>query len=98
MAVLKYSKIIGIDFNKLRIKIKSQRNRVGSLGRNLTLNFNKNILRLPLKLIEYIVVHELCHIYIPSHSKKYWILVAKIITDYKKMRERLAKNSQIIIS
>jgi predicted metal-dependent hydrolase len=87
-----YSKLIGIDHNTLRIRMKSQRNRVGSLGRNLTVNFNKNIVRLPLKIIEYIVLHELCHIYIPSHSKKYWQLISKVMVDYKKRKEWLEKN------
>jgi predicted metal-dependent hydrolase len=94
----RYSKMVGLDHKTLKIKIRSQRKRVGSLGRNLTLNFNKNILHLPLSTIEYVVVHELCHVRIPSHSKKYWQLVAKIMTDYKQRKEWLEKNCQTIIS
>lgn len=94
--VHRFSKMLGIDYNSLRIKIKSQRNRVGSLGSNLTLNFNKKILGLPLKIIEYVVVHELCHIIIPTHSKNFWQLVGKIIPDYRKRKEWLEKNSQVV--
>lgn len=93
----KYSKMTGIDYNSLKLRIKSQRNRVGSLGRNLTLNFNKKILSLPIKIIEYIVVHELCHVLIPTHSKKYWQLVEKIISDYRKRKEWLEKNNKVIL-
>lgn len=82
----------------LKIRIKSQKNRVGSLGRNLTLNFNRNILRLPLSIIEYIVVHELCHVHIPRYSAKYWQLVSSLMVDYKERKEWLEKNSPIIVS
>jgi len=71
--------VIDSDHTGLKIRIKSQRNRVGSLGRNLVLNFNKNLLRLPMKIIDYVVVHELCHVYIPDHSSKYWQLVGSNI-------------------
>jgi predicted metal-dependent hydrolase len=93
-----YCKVIGLDHRGLKIRIKSQRIRVGSLGRNLVLNFNKNLLRLPVKIIDYVVVHELCHIHIPNHSPKYWRLVGSVIPDYKKRKEWLEINKNDIIS
>ncbi|MCI1652919.1 MAG: M48 family metallopeptidase [Clostridium tyrobutyricum] len=38
---------------------------------------------MPLDIIDYIVVHELCHLVYMSHSKRYWDLVSSIIQDYK---------------
>jgi predicted metal-dependent hydrolase len=96
--VLYYCKIIGLDHTGLKIRIKSQRNRVGSLGRNLVLNFNKNLFRLPVKIIDYVVVHELCHVHVPNHSSKYWQHVGAIIPDYKRRKEWLEINKQEIIS
>ena len=95
--VLYYCKVIGLDQTELKIRIKSQRNRVGSLGRNLVLNFNKN-LRLPMKIVDYVVVHELCHVHIPDHSSKYWQIVGSVISDYKRRKEWLEINKQKIIS
>jgi predicted metal-dependent hydrolase len=93
-----YSDLLKIDSSKLRINIKSQKNRLGSLGRKLTLNFNKNLLRLPLEIVDYVVVHELCHTKIPQHSRAFWQVVELIMPDYKKRKEWLRKNKQIIIS
>lgn len=96
--VLYYCKVIGLDYTRLKIRIKSQRNRVGSLGRNLVLNFNKTLLRLSMKIIDYVVVHELFHVHIPDHSSKYWQLVGSVISDYKRRKEWLEINKQEIIS
>lgn len=96
--VIYYCKIIGLDHTGVKIRIKFQRNRVGSLGRNLVLNFNKNLLHLPMKIIDYVVVHELCHVHIPDHSSKYWQLVGSVISDYKRRKEWLEINKQEIIS
>jgi predicted metal-dependent hydrolase len=96
--VQNYCKILGLNPSTLRIRIKSQRNRVGSLGRNLVLNFNRNILCLPLNIIEYVVLHELCHIRVPIHSAKFWQLVSTVMSDYKKRKEWLERNGQVIIS
>lgn len=60
------SMMLGIT-QVLRVNIKSQKKHLGSLGSNLTLNFNKNLVKLPPKIIDYVVVHELCHTKIPDH-------------------------------
>lgn len=96
--VLFYCKVIGLDYTTLKIRIKSQRNRVGSLGRNLVLNFNKNLFRLPMNIIDYVVVHELCHVHIPDHSSKYWGLVGSIMPDFKSRKEWLEMNKNYITS
>jgi predicted metal-dependent hydrolase len=95
--VKSYSKMLGID-EGMKIKIKSHKNRLGSLGKNLTLNFNKNLLRLPSRIIDYVVAHELCHAKIPNHSPAYWRLLALVMPDYKKKKEWLETNKQFIIS
>jgi predicted metal-dependent hydrolase len=51
------SVVIGLDKGRIKIRIKPQRNRVGSLRRNLVLNFNKNLTRPPPELIDYVVMH-----------------------------------------
>lgn len=96
--VNEYSDVLKIERGKLRINIKSQKNRLGSLGRKLTINFNKNLLRLPPKIVDYIVVHELCHTKVPNHSPSYWRIVGLVIPDYKKRKEWLRMNKQLLVS
>jgi predicted metal-dependent hydrolase len=96
--VNEYSDLLKIDRGKIRISIKSQKNRLGSLGKKLTVNFNKNLLRLPPKIIDYVVVHELCHTKVPNHSPAYWHIVGLVIPDYKKRKEWLRMNKQILVS
>ena len=51
------SLVIGLDKGRIKIRIKPQRNRVGSLRRNLVLNFNKNLTQPPPELIDYVIMH-----------------------------------------
>ena len=83
---------------KMKMKIKSHKKRLGSLGKNLTLNFNKNILRLPSRIIDYVIAHELCHAKIPNHSPAYWRLLGLVVPDYKNSKVWLEKNKQFITS
>ena len=46
----------------------------------------------PERVVDYIVVHELCHLLELNHSRKFWALVAQIIPDYKENKEWLQKN------
>jgi predicted metal-dependent hydrolase len=96
--VNEYSDVLSIERDKIRINIKSQKNRLGSLGRKLTINFNKNLLRLPPKIIDYVIVHELCHTKIPNHSPAYWHIVGLVIPDYKNRKEWLRMNKQVLVS
>jgi hypothetical protein len=75
-----------------RIVIKSQKCRWGSCSARGNLNFNWRIIMAPERVVDYIVVHELCHLLELNHSRKFWALVAQIIPDYKENKEWLQKN------
>lgn len=55
--------------------------------------YNWRIIAAPEPIIDYVVVHELCHLAEPNHSKKYWKIVAKILPDWRERRTWLKKNS-----
>ena len=74
-----------------RISIKNQKTRWGSCSSKGNLNFNYKIALLPEKMADYIIVHELCHLYEFNHSQKFWNLVARAIPDYLEIRKELKR-------
>jgi predicted metal-dependent hydrolase len=85
--VLQWNQIYNFNIN--RVNIKNQKTRWGSCSKKGNLNFNYKIVHLPEKLVDYLVVHELCHLKEFNHSKNFWALVANAIPDYKALRSQL---------
>ncbi|NCA94384.1 MAG: M48 family peptidase, partial [Sphingobacteriia bacterium] len=77
----------GFEFKK--ISIRSQRTRWGSCSQAGNLNFNYKLIYLPDKIIDYVIVHELCHLDEFNHSRRFWFLVSEIIPDYRILRREL---------
>lgn len=74
-----------------RISIRNQTTRWGSCSSKGNLNFNYRIATLPDDLVDYIVVHELCHRGQFNHSKKFWDLVGETIPDHENLQKQLRK-------
>ncbi|MGB8953083.1 MAG: SprT family zinc-dependent metalloprotease [Candidatus Aminicenantales bacterium] len=87
----RYSHIIEISPKK--IKIRNQQKRWGSCSQSGVLRFNWRIIMAPISIIDYVAVHELCHLKIKNHSQKFWKLVSLAIPNYRKRREWLKLNS-----
>ncbi|NLC30732.1 MAG: M48 family metallopeptidase [Candidatus Moranbacteria bacterium] len=80
-------RLYGFEFKK--ISIRSQRTRWGSCSQAGNLNFNYKLIYLPDKIIDYVIVHELCHLDEFNHSRRFWFLVSEIIPDYRILRREL---------
>lgn len=78
-------------FSFRRISIRSQETRWGSCSAQKNLNFNYRLFFLEERLIDYVVVHELCHLREMNHSAHFWELVEKTVPDYKQRRQELKK-------
>ena len=66
--------------------------RWASCSKNKDLTFHWKCMMAPLKIIDYIIVHELCHIHHLNHSDAFWNEVDKILPDYLGRKEWLRKN------
>jgi hypothetical protein len=77
----------------LSIKIKNQERRWGSCSRNGSIRYNWKIIMAPISIMDYVIVHELCHLIYSHHSPPFWQKVQSIIPDYRRRRDWLKANS-----
>jgi predicted metal-dependent hydrolase len=90
----KLSARLGLSYNKFRIK--RQTSRWGSCSRKKNLNFNLLLSAAPAEVIDYVLVHELCHIVQMNHSKRFWQMVESADFAYKKHKEWLEDHAPVI--
>ena len=86
---------MGVEYGK--ITIRCQKTRYGSCTAKGNLNFNCLIMLMPEKIIDYVIVHELCHIKEMNHSRRFWNVVESVLPDYKERRKWLKLNGNILI-
>lgn len=87
-----YADKMGVDYG--RITIRCQQTRWGSCTAKGNLNFNCLLMLAPPKVLDYVVVHELCHRKQMNHSKTFWAEVKKVIPDYQVYRKWLCENGR----
>lgn len=76
------------------ITIRDQKSRWGSCSSRGTLSFNYRLLFAPPKVLDYVVVHELCHLTHMNHSKNFWNMVASVMPEYKTYKNWLKEHGQ----
>jgi predicted metal-dependent hydrolase len=92
--IAKYAALVGKQPQK--VIVKDQGKRWGSCSHAQTLRFNWKIVMAPISVLDYVIVHELCHMVINNHSDKFWGRLRSIITDYPKKRTWLKENSILL--
>ena len=93
--VKKCSKRVGVRIK--RISIKNLKNRWGSLTKKGVVNLNLNLVKAPEDIIDYVVLHELCHLKIKEHSHHYWDLLHKFMPNYHDKIEWLKVNGNNLL-
>lgn len=76
------------------ITVRDQKTRWGSCSSRGTLSFNYRLIFAPPQVLDYVVVHELCHLTHMNHSKDFWDQVASIMPEYKIYRLWLKEHGQ----
>jgi predicted metal-dependent hydrolase len=79
-------------FRFKKVTIKNMSSRWGSCSYEGNLNFNYRLIYLEPELLDYVVVHELCHLIEHNHSARFWLEVKKIIPDYKARERKIKKH------
>lgn len=79
--------ITGGDYTS--ITIRDQKSRWGSCSSRGTLSFNYRLIFAPPHILDYVVVHELCHLTHMNHSRDFWAKVESVMPDYRECRKWL---------
>ncbi|MBP9997426.1 MAG: M48 family metallopeptidase [Lachnospiraceae bacterium] len=90
-----YADQMGLSYN--RIAIKCQRTMWGSCSAEHNLNFNCLLLLTPIEVMDYVIVHELCHLIHLNHSAAFWAEVAKYMPNYATYKKWLKDNGNALI-
>lgn len=87
MAMMVVTRIVGIKPNKYRIK--RLKTAWGTCTKNKNITINSELMKYDRQVIQYVVLHEICHLKYMNHSKEFWNMVEKYMKDYKEVRSRL---------
>ena len=91
----RFAPVVGVTYG--HITIRNQRTRWGSCSSQGNLNFNCLLLRAPQEVLEYVVVHELCHRKEMNHSPKFWAEVERVLPNYRESKRWLKENGSGLI-
>ncbi|MCI9255070.1 MAG: M48 family metallopeptidase [Lachnospiraceae bacterium] len=80
-----------------RITIRDQKTRWGSCSARGTLSFNWRLMLAPPAILDYVVVHELCHLTHMNHSPAFWQAVEAVCPDYRDSRRWLKEHGQELV-
>ena len=91
-----FAPVVGVSFS--RITVRSQRTKWGSCSAKGGLNFNCLLLLAPAEVLDYVVVHELCHRLEMNHSPRFWEEVERVLPDYAAARSWLRRNGASLLA
>jgi predicted metal-dependent hydrolase len=83
----RYSKMMGVKFNS--VGLKDYKSRWGSCSVEGDITFNWKIIMAPNRIVDYVVLHELCHLIHHDHSPKFWREVERIMPNYAECKDWL---------
>ena len=82
-----------LDLPDTTLRFYKMKRRWGSCSLKRVITLNTELVKKDISLIDYVIVHEICHLKVPAHNKKFYALVESIMPDWKMRREALNKNT-----
>jgi len=73
------------------VRYRRMKKRWGSCSGNGVIMLSTELVKAPIHCIDYVIIHELCHLLYPHHDKKFYHLLGRILPDWEKRKERLEK-------
>ena len=92
----RFAPLVGVDYG--RITLRMQKTRWGSCSAQGNLNYNLLLLLTPPEILDYVVVHELCHRKEMNHSAAFWAQVERVLPDYRQRRAWLKENGGALMA
>jgi predicted metal-dependent hydrolase len=77
--------------SKPEVRYRRMKKRWGSCSASGVIMFNTELVKAPIHCIDYVMIHELCHLLYPHHDRKFYRLLGRILPDWEKRKERLEK-------
>ena len=74
-----------------RVRILWMKKRWGSCGSRGIISLNAALVKVPVSSIDYLIVHELCHLIEPRHSKRFYSILGNLVPDWERRREHLSR-------
>lgn len=91
----KYASLLGVS--PAKITIREQKTRWGSCSGKGSINLNWRLIMAPIGILDYVLIHELCHMKEMNHSKSFWNHVKSILPDYSERRKWLKTNGHRLL-
>lgn len=81
------------NFKINKVTVRETRSRWGSCSKKRNISLSSNLLKFRTEVIDYVIIHELCHTIEMNHSKKFWSMVEKYYPNYKSLKSELKKHT-----
>ncbi len=71
--------------------VRRYKSRWGSMSADGVLGLNLDLIRAPIECIDYVIIHELCHLRFPHHGPRFWDLLERVMPDWRKRKTKLER-------
>ncbi len=82
-------KILGEGYGQIKNRYIYMKRQWGRCNLKNRITFNIELVKTPIQCIDYVIVHELCHLVHPNHDKEFYRMIGKILPDWKEIKEKL---------